>query len=344
MHIQSTKIQYFATVWLGMTVLCGIFALFFWGGLPSQATNNQYSVDDNLIITNDQYCEDTERPIDLPIIDDTPIDAINPRQQVLLDTWPSVFNWLAPELYQAPTCYTLDETQIEIYMYHYVRPTRWDAEWSVVWNNSITPETARDHYEHLAKLKSEQKIHIAWMSEIQQYQATNCFPHPRIVVLTFDDWRWDNFNYLLPLAKEFDIKANLWIIANRISRDFDDRIDSFMTYDEIRWMIESGYFEIQGHSKTHTDLTAKWADAQRDEICTSSKSLEDIFWVSINTFIYPMWLYNNLSIDTARNCGLPYALTTREWTNTADDILYDRYQLYRKRVGKWMTGAELYGE
>lgn len=115
------------------------------------------------------------------------------------------------------------------------------------------------------------------MSEIQQYQATNCFPHPRVVVLTFDDGRWDNFNYLLPLAKEFDIKANLGIVANRISRDFDDRIDSFMTYDEIRRMIESGYFEIQGHSKTHTDLTAKGADAQRDEICTATKSLEDIF-------------------------------------------------------------------
>jgi len=115
------------------------------------------------------------------------------------------------------------------------------------------------------------------MSQVQKYQDANCFPHPRVVVLTFDDGRWDNFEYLLPLAREFDIPANLGIIANRISRDISDRIDAFMTYDEIRWMIESGYFEISGHSLTHTDLKNMNPDQQRQEICTSTRSLEDIF-------------------------------------------------------------------
>jgi peptidoglycan/xylan/chitin deacetylase (PgdA/CDA1 family) len=82
------------------------------------------------------------------------------------------------------------------------------------------------------------------MSEIEQFERTNCFPNQRIVALTFDDGRRDNYNFLLPLAKEFEIKANLGIIANRISRDPDNRIDSFMTYQEINEMKNSGWFEI----------------------------------------------------------------------------------------------------
>lgn len=242
-----------------------------------------------------------------------------------------------------PSCLEIDQVQVEIYMYHYVRPTRWDQYWSVVWNNSITPEQAREHYEYIADLVQQDEIHVAWMSDIQKYQATNCFPHERMVVLTFDDGRWDNYEFLLPLAKEFDIKANLGIVANRISRDAEDRIDSFMTYDEIRQMIDSGYFEISGHSLTHTNLQQKWSTSQREEICTSTKSLENIFDVTIDTFIYPMGLYNQTSMDTVFNCGLSYWLTTRDGVNDSYDLTYDRAQLYRKRVSRFIPVDLLFG-
>jgi len=243
----------------------------------------------------------------------------------------------------APVCYPAEQVQVDIYMYHYVRPTRWDAKSSVVYGNSITPETAREHYSHLNKLQSEQKIHISYLSELEVYQTSNCFPHPRIVILTFDDGRWDNYHFLLPLAREFDIKANLGIIANRIAFDENGRIDSFMLHDEIRRLIDSGYFEIQWHSGTHTNLQAKWRDAQRSEICESTKYLEKLYDVEINSFIYPMWLYNSTSVQVARDCGLTYALTTIEGNNSVSDLTTYPFQLSRYRVNKWVSGGDLFG-
>lgn len=117
---------------------------------------------------------------------------------------------LAPETTPQPNiCYPLSATTVDIYMYHYVRESRRDTPGSVIYNNSITPETARAHYAHLSQMQQADTAHIALMSEIEQYQTENCFPHKRMIVLMFDDGRRDNYRYLLPLAREFNIKANL---------------------------------------------------------------------------------------------------------------------------------------
>lgn len=106
-------------------------------------------------------------------------------------------------------CFPSHQVRINAYMYHYVRESHRDSSGSVVYGNSITPETARAHYEHLSSLQSQNKIHLAFGSEIEEWEKADCFPHSNIVMLTFDDGRWDNYHYLLPLAREFNIKANL---------------------------------------------------------------------------------------------------------------------------------------
>lgn len=75
-----------------------------------------------------------------------------------------------------------------------------------------------------------------------------------------------------------------------------------MTFEEIRRMIDSGYFEIQSHSGTHTDLRQKSYEAQRLDICESTKYLEKLFDIKINNFVYPMGLYNQTSMNVARDC------------------------------------------
>ncbi len=245
---------------------------------------------------------------------------------------------------ESEICYPADQVRIEIYMYHYVRPLHWDTPWSVVYNNSITPELARDHYKYLSQLQSSDRINIAYMSEIETFERQNCFPNTRMVVLSFDDGRRDNYEYMLPLAKEFNIKANLWIIVNRITSWTEERIDSFMNFQEILEMKQSWFFEIQSHSWTHTNLQQKWRDEQWTEICESTKYLEEIFDIEINSFIYPMGLYDANSTAIASDCWLTYALSTREWIDTKYTLETLPFQLNRIRVNKWVSGRELFGE
>lgn len=236
-------------------------------------------------------------------------------------------------------CLPMDQVEIIPYMYHYVRPIHRDPDYSVVSWNSITPDMAYNHFSRLSELQNSTDTKTIFTSELQKYQETNCFPHARMLVLIFDDGRRDNYHFLMPLAQQFDIKVNLWIIVNRISRE--ERIDSFMTWNEIQEMIHSGHFEIVSHSRSHTDLRKKNRNAQYKEICESKTRLEETFGVSINTFVYPMWLYNGTSTQVATHCGYAYAFTTHtRHTNIQAEIHAYPMELSRVRTTKrqdWYT-------
>lgn len=250
------------------------------GNNISQAQSDSYNSNQIVSLGSHAVCDD---PISVRLVAHDSSDIV-PRPIIV----PSQVTQKKDTPQHPTTCHTAQQVSIQIPMYHYVRPSRRDAQHSVVWNNSITPEEAADHYAHLAQLQQQGKTLTVFLSELEEFERTDCFPHTNITVLTFDDgWR-DNYEFLLPLAKQYNVKANLGIIVDRLSRDPKNRIDSFMTYQEIVEMKDSGWFEIQSHSLTHTDLKQKSYDMQRQEICGSTKQLEKIFGVEISTFIYPM--------------------------------------------------------
>lgn len=338
------KVSYnFWLIWW-VTILVLVFLFSFSSScstVASEASDGLYNEQDTLILSSTKRCKllDNKVTSTTSTLPYKETHTINSKLPVPLSLPKSV------EIIQDPEeCYPTDQVRIEIYMYHYVRPTRWDQAWSIVYNNSVTPEIARDHYAHLATLEDSNTINVAFMSEIEKYERQNCFPNRRMVVLTFDDGRRDNYEFLLPLAKEFNIKANLWIIVNRITSWHQERVDSFMNFQEILEMQQSWWFEIQSHSRTHTNLQQKDRDQQWIEICESTKYLEQIFDIDINTFIYPMWLYNFHSTEIVSQCWLTYGLSTREWIDTKYQLDTVPFQLNRIRVNKGIRGKELFGE
>ncbi len=317
-YLHTTYQQYFRLLALTLTMSFALFFVLILFALFPSIVSSAY--DWEIHVVNDQYCEKEDAP----------------------EFEPFAFEVVQPSLPEI--CYPKEQVHIESYMYHYVRPTWWDAEWSVVWGNSITPEIASDHYQHLSRLQANGSIYLSFFSELEEFYEDDCFPHQRIILLTFDDGRRDNYNFLLPLAREYWVKANLWIIWNRLSWDPEERIDSFMTVGEIKEMLASGYFDLQSHSMTHTNLKLKNRNQQRHEICESTKYLEWIFERKINSFVYPMWLYNWESVQVAHHCWIRFALTTAEWYISSYDLAYSAHELKRIRVRKWISWSELFGE
>ena len=67
---------------------------------------------------------------------------------------------------------------------------------------------------------------------------------PKAVLITFDDGYSDNYRLAYPLLQEFQAKAVISVIAERV----EDGVDGFLTWDMCREMADSGLVEFGSHS------------------------------------------------------------------------------------------------
>jgi len=85
------------------------------------------------------------------------------------------------------------------------------------------------------------------------------------IMLTFDDGYLDNWVYVYPILKKYDIKASIFVNPEFVEPDTKIRpttesIQSiqplqaagFLSWDEMRQMEASGLVDIQSHALTHT--------------------------------------------------------------------------------------------
>ena len=89
---------------------------------------------------------------------------------------------------------------------------------------------------------------------------------PKSISLTFDDGYLDNWVYLFPLLKKYNIKATIFVNPefvderNIIRKQFDQELTieeqdnalGFLSWQEMIEMEKSGLVDIQSHSMSHT--------------------------------------------------------------------------------------------
>jgi hypothetical protein len=72
------------------------------------------------------------------------------------------------------------------------------------------------------------------------------------VMITFDDGNYNVLYYALPLMKEYNMRAVLSVVGSytdTYSKNPDPNPEyAYLTWDEIRYLHETGVFEIQNHS------------------------------------------------------------------------------------------------
>lgn len=122
---------------------------------------------------------------------------------------------------------------------------------------------------------------------------------PKTVAITFDDGYKDNYTYVFPILKKYNIPATIFIIVNEVGRPQSDRL----SWDEIKVMQDSGIITFGSHTLTHPYLTEVDSKGElRKEIFDSKKILEEKLGREVNAFSYPAGRFNvnirQLVIDT----------------------------------------------
>jgi peptidoglycan/xylan/chitin deacetylase (PgdA/CDA1 family) len=137
-------------------------------------------------------------------------------------------------------------------------------------------------------------------------------PPPGLVALSFDDGMADNHAVLLPLLREYGIRATVYVATGMIGARNPWMSDGsgarMMTADELRELHEAGV-ELGAHTVTHPDLSALDHAACLDEMRASRATLEDLTGEPVRTFAYPFCRYGPDAVAAARDAGFEAAVT-----------------------------------
>ncbi len=124
------------------------------------------------------------------------------------------------------------------------------------------------------------------------------------VMITFDDGQYNALTYALPILEELDMKAVLSIVgsyADAASKNPDPNPDyGYLSWDDIRFLSESGYFEIQNHSYAMHSMTirkgamrkagesaAVFCSTFNADVMKQQQLLLEKCGVHATTFVYP---------------------------------------------------------
>lgn len=114
-------------------------------------------------------------------------------------------------------------------------------------------------------------IHLSDLLNFNLYQVA--LPNKPILI-TFDDAYKNNLTHLYPLLEEYDMKANIFLIAQFASGEkHTDGVNDYLSPDDIKKM-KPGIVEFGLHSYDHKDY-AKLTEQEIEDDIQKSKSLLD---------------------------------------------------------------------
>lgn len=137
-------------------------------------------------------------------------------------------------------------------------------------------------------------------------------PPPGLAALSFDDGMEDNHSVLLPILREYEIPATVYVTTGIIGQPNpwlgSDAGARMMTEHELREMSKAGV-ELGAHTVTHPNMQELDYDSCLREMVESRDALADLTGERVRTFAYPFCKYGEAAVRAARDSGFDAAVT-----------------------------------
>lgn len=154
----------------------------------------------------------------------------------------------------------------------------------------------------------------------------------KLVALTFDDGYADNYHNALPLMRKYNACGTLYLVTDRHNRDWsvakkahhdsgELAAETKLSDTQVREMLNSGLFELGGHTLTHCNLATASEAAKQREITDCKTQLEEGFATPVGSFAYPFGIYGDVDVALVKNAGYRSAVTTEEGIDSVPDPL-----------------------
>lgn len=227
-----------------------------------------------------------------------------------------------------PTRQVLSAAQtrrLPIVMYHHVLRDKTRAGKYV-----LPQETLR---EDLAYLQALGYTSVTVGDVLQFVRGTGDLPE-KIVMLTFDDGYQSMETYVLPLLREFRMRAVLSVVG-QFAQTYTDNGDTNVNYaclswDALRRLADSGCFELQNHTYAlHRNKNGRKGLAQKKgespdayramltkDLQQNQNAIRQHTGESPTALVYPFGAYSAQTLQIAKDCGFQAVLTCAQQINT----------------------------
>jgi len=144
----------------------------------------------------------------------------------------------------------------------------------------------------------------------------------RPVVLTFDDGFGDFFTEALPVLKQYDFTATLYVLTafiNDTSRWLEREGEAtrpMLTWDQLTEISKRG-IEIGAHSHSHRQLDTLLPAMAIEEIVQCKRHLEDHLGREVSTFAYPFGYHSATVRRQVREAGFISACAVKDEMSSA---------------------------
>lgn len=147
---------------------------------------------------------------------------------------------------------------------------------------------------------------------------------PRPVVLTFDDAYTDFYTAALPVLRQHDFRAALYVPTayvgdtTRFNGSSGEGSRPVLSWQGLRDLAAEG-IEVAAHSHTHPQMDRVPAEVVRDEAARSRSLLEDKLGLAVEGFAYPFGYWDSEARAAVAGAGFRYAFAVAEMVATTDD-------------------------
>lgn len=152
------------------------------------------------------------------------------------------------------------------------------------------------------------------------------------VMVTFDDGYYNNYVYAYPLIKQYGVKIVVSPVGSYTDRDTNGDANhanySYLTWDQIREMADSGLVEFQNHTynlhgsrgrvgaqKLGRESDAEYAALLRDDLSRMQREMRANAGCEPTAFVYPFGEVSKASLPVLRELGFRASMTCEEKMN-----------------------------
>ena len=227
------------------------------------------------------------------------------------------------------------DVRIPILLYHNFVTTVPDSD-PDNFNYINTPQS----FEENIKTFLENGYTIISMKELALAENGKMELPSKPIVITFDDGYYSNYEYIYPILKQYNVKASIFIVTDKIGREIDGI--KYLGWEECLEMQNSGIVEIGSHSKKHVFYDKRSVRELRDDVKESYKEIEkNLGKQDLKIFAYPYGAYTNETVRTLKNNGIDFQIYDIGMNNFKD---FDRNAIKRINIPCEMTGKEIIAE
>ncbi len=143
------------------------------------------------------------------------------------------------------------------------------------------------------------------------------------VILTFDDGYEDNYTYMFPIIKRYNIKVTIFMIAYKIDQP------NYLKTEQIKEMAASGLVQFGSHTYDHPMLATISEDEVYYQLSEAKSILKEVTGQPINALAYPSGSFNDAVMSIVSEYH-SFAYTTKEheyWGQA--NVMLPRYYVPR---------------